>query len=174
MTKKEHSLADKILLAIKDMADVFYDGLPKDQPLYNLLDGHNDHSIACTLNRLKREKLVEEVKIDGKGVYKLTPKGKLKIFHSYVIKKPKWDGKWRIVIFDIPETMKKKRELFRSKLKVIGFKMVQNSVWISPYDTQGVVKLLSDSYGLDTHIHFLVVDSISREKKFLDEFKIDI
>lgn len=174
MTKKEHSLADKILLAIKDMADVFYDGFPKDQSLYDILYGHNNHTIVCTLNRLKREGLVEEVKIDGKAVYKLTPKGKLKIFHSYVVKKPKWDGKWRIVIFDIPETMKKKRELFRSKLKDIGFQKVQNSVWISPYDTQGVIKLLSDSFDLDKHIHFLTVDSISREKEFIDEFKLDI
>src|SRR3972149_7256207 len=164
---KERSLADKILITIKEMADVLYDGLPKSKPLYDILDGHKNHSIACTLNRLKREGSIEEVKIDGKEIYKLTPKGKLKIFHAYTVKKPRWDGKWRIVIFDIPENQKKKRELFRSKLKYLGFNKLQNSVWISPYDTQGVIKLLAEAYILDKHIHFIVADSISQEKELV-------
>ena len=37
------------------------------------------------------------------------------------IKKPaKWDGEWRIVIFDIPERFKKAREALRNKLERIG------------------------------------------------------
>lgn len=171
---KESSLAVKILVAIKDMADAFYDGAPKGKPLYDILYGHNDHTIACTLNRLKREGYLEEVKLDGKQIYKLTPKGKVKIFHAYVIKKPRWDGKWRIVIFDIPEVNKNKRELFRSKLKEIGFKKIQNSVWVSPYDTQGVIKLLAEAYNLDNHIHFIMADSISREKDLIKTFNLNV
>jgi len=174
MTKKEHSLAEKILLAIKEMSDVFYDGLPKGKALFDTLGEHNSHSVINTLNRLKRDGFVEEVKIDGKDIYKLTPKGKVKIFHSYVVKKPKWDGKWRLVMFDIPETSKKKRELFRSKLKDLGFKRIQNSVWVNPYDTQGVIKLLSENYELDNHIHFVVADTISGERDLVQEFKLDI
>lgn len=175
MTKKEKSLAEKILLAIKEMSDVFYDGLPKEEKaIFRTLQGHNRHSVICTLNRLKRDGFVEEIKIDGKDIYKLTPKGKVKIFHSYMIKKPKWDGKWRLVIFDIPEVNKKKRELFRSKLKQLNFKKIQNSVWISPHDTQGVVKLLSETYGLDKHIHFVLADTISGERDLIQEFNLSI
>ena len=41
----------------------------------------------------------------------------------------KWDGKWRIVIFDIPEKFKKAREALRRKLKDLGFLELQKSVF---------------------------------------------
>src|SRR3990167_2124094 len=42
-----------------------------------------------------------------------------------------WDGKWRVVIFDIPEEKRIIRNLFRRNLKKWGFKHLQKSVWIS-------------------------------------------
>ncbi len=46
---------------------------------------------------------------------------------------PEKDGTWKIVIFDIPEKHKNVRGLLRSKLKQLGFKKWQNSIWISPF-----------------------------------------
>jgi phenylacetic acid degradation operon negative regulatory protein len=45
-----------------------------------------------------------------------------------------WDGKWWIVIYDIPEKMRKKRNVFREWLKSLGFGKVKESCRISPYD----------------------------------------
>lgn len=172
MKTKENSLADKILLAIKDMADIFYDGLPKDKKLHEYFKGCNRHSIVCTLNRLKKEGLVEEIKVDNKEIYRLTTKGKIKIFYSFVNHKPKWDGKWRMVIFDIPEQKKKLREIFRSRLKDLGFERMQNSVWVTPNDVQGVIKLLTEAFELDNYVHFVIADQISGEKKLIEKFKL--
>ena len=53
------------------------------------------------------------------------------------IKKPaKWDGEWRIVIFDIPERFKKAREALRKKLKDLGFIKLQESVFAFPYECE--------------------------------------
>ena len=47
--------------------------------------------------------------------------------------KPKKDGVWKMVIFDIPEKQKKVRVVLRAKLKQLNFKKWQNSIWITPY-----------------------------------------
>src|SRR3989344_4682297 len=46
---------------------------------------------------------------------------KFKIDEMEIKKPAKWDGEWRIVIFDIPERFKKAREALRKKLKDLGF-----------------------------------------------------
>lgn len=47
--------------------------------------------------------------------------------------KPKRDGIWKLVLFDIPEKQKKVRIILRAKLKALGFVKWQNSIWISPF-----------------------------------------
>jgi CRISPR-associated endonuclease Cas2 len=47
--------------------------------------------------------------------------------------RPTRDGVWKIVIFDIPEKKREIRNTLRSKLKTLGFKKWQESIWISPY-----------------------------------------
>ena len=39
-----------------------------------------------------------------------------------------------VIIFDIPEIEKYKRDLLRDALKKIGLRMLQKSVWIGKYD----------------------------------------
>lgn len=43
-----------------------------------------------------------------------------------------WDGKWRMVLFDIPETDRKLRDTLRRHLLARHFGYLQDSVWISP------------------------------------------
>ena len=37
-----------------------------------------------------------------------------------------------LLIYDIPEPMKKERDWFRRQLKIFGFIMIQKSVWVGP------------------------------------------
>ncbi len=55
-----------------------------------------------------------------------------------------WDGVWRIVAFDIPETEAKTRAQLRRKLHELRFGWLQNSVWISPDPTDEFRALLSE------------------------------
>lgn len=43
-----------------------------------------------------------------------------------------WDGKWRMVLFDIPEKDRRLRDLLRRHLGAGHFGYLQNSVWVSP------------------------------------------
>jgi len=81
---------------------------------------------------------------------------------NLIINKPKlWDKKIRVVIFDIPNNQRIKRNAFRGKLKELGFYSIQKSVWLHPYDCKEQIKILMDFFGL-THkyIQIFVADKI--------------
>lgn len=67
-------------------------------------------------------------------------------FPLLAFQKKKWDGKWRMVLFDIAELNRKKRDMLRAKLKELGFGMFQESVYISPHNfTKDLVEFLITS-----------------------------
>ncbi|MBI4036765.1 hypothetical protein HY386_02730 [Candidatus Daviesbacteria bacterium] len=87
-------------------------------------------AIARALKRLRENGLVKEIKLKDDIIFKLTSAGEELTGYD-----PKeWDGKWRIVVFDIPEQKRLIRDLFRRNLKKWGFKHLQRSVWISKRD----------------------------------------
>lgn len=88
-------------------------------------------ALSKAVARLRKGGLIETDKTDvGKLILKLTDAGRT----AYLLGNDNvdnWDGKWRIVIFDIPEQKRLIRDLFRRNLKKWGFKHLQKSVWIS-------------------------------------------
>lgn len=92
--------------------------------------------LAQALKRLREQGLIKQDNLDTQEiVLKLTDSGREVISGSIIeFEQPNWDGKWRIVIFDIPEEKRVIRNLFRRNLKKWGFKKLQKSVWISKMD----------------------------------------
>ncbi|MBI3070024.1 MAG: CRISPR-associated endonuclease Cas2 [Candidatus Levybacteria bacterium] len=80
---------------------------------------------------------IEKIIKNNKAYFRLTSVGKERIkrdFPLFILQKEKWDGKWRVVVFDIEETNRNARDIFREKLKELGFGMLQKSVFITPHD----------------------------------------
>lgn len=98
----------------------------------------------------------------------LTEKGRQRAkkyrIDSMITKKPKhWDGKWRMIVFDIPEADRAKRDAVRNKLKQLNFYKLQESIWIYPYDCRQAVSHLVDYYDLRGRLHFAIVDVFDEE-----------
>jgi phenylacetic acid degradation operon negative regulatory protein len=79
-----------------------------------------------------------ERKVDKKGetYLEITSKGIKRFKRKFPIlslQKKKWDGEFMVVIFDIEEKKRKERDALRIKLRELGFGMLQESVWVSPY-----------------------------------------
>lgn len=88
---------------------------------------------ATCLRRLSTQD-IERVMVDGQPYLRLTGKGKKKIIRHFPLLKLRgetWDGYLRVVIFDIEEVNSSLRDKFRRKLKELGFRMWQKSVWVS-------------------------------------------
>ncbi|HEY4501671.1 MAG TPA: CRISPR-associated endonuclease Cas2 [Candidatus Paceibacterota bacterium] len=99
------------------------------------------------------------------GKLRLTPKGKAQLRRlrllDYKLKKPKrWDKKWRVLIFDIPERRKVTRNRVRAVLSRLGFERLQDSVWVYPYDCEDVLTLLKADLRVGKDMLYMVVDSI--------------
>jgi CRISPR-associated endonuclease Cas2 len=81
------------------------------------------------------------------NLFKITQKGQKQIYKHFPLlkwRKKSWDGIWRVVMYDFPETHKRQRNLLRRFLKKIGFAQWQLSVWISPHPTINLLdKLIS-------------------------------
>lgn len=100
---------------------------------------------------------------------------KLKKWHNKdrgVKSVPKWDKKWRIVIFDIPESRKLSRDHLRFFLKELGFKMLQNSNWICPYGDFEEIQNFVKEQNVEKYVILIVSDKISNELLFKKEFDL--
>lgn len=130
-----------------------------------------------SLSRLLSSGLVVFVEKDGKKYLRLTEKGKLKLIHlekfNFKFKKPrKWDKKWRIVIFDIPQKKRTQRDKLRFTLKQIGFIRLQHSVWVYPYDCEELITLLKLDFKIGKEILYIIADKIENDKILREYFEL--
>ena len=84
--------------------------------------------------------------------------------------KRRWDGKWRIVMFDVWESSRVKRDQFRRELKNYGFLQLQRSVWIYPHDCQEYITLLRTDMQFGKNIRYIVSSEIDGEQELLKRF----
>jgi len=105
--------------------------------------------------------------------FTLTLKGRL-LLHKLQgsPRKPKWDKKWRVVIFDIFENRRKTRNHIRNGLRSIGFRKLQNSVWIYPYNCEEYITLIKSENNVGFGFLYMIVDHIEGEEKIKKLFSL--
>lgn len=134
-----------------------------------------DYYYKNKLSSLIKNGLIKKTTVGGKVNLQLTPKGNL-VLNSMMVSKPtiprRWDGRWRIVMFDIWERSRTKRDKFRRELKTFGFIQLQQSVWVYPYDCQEYIMLLRTNLRFGKNIRYIVADYIDGEKHLLQKFDL--
>ncbi len=109
----------------------------------------------------------------GNKYLELTPKGRLELlkYQKTAFKKPKrWDGIWRVVIFDIPKNKDRMRDIIRFHLKKIGFIQLQKSVWVFPYNCEEIILLLKTNFKFGKEVLYMKVKSIENDKAIRKHF----
>ena len=131
------SLSNFMLLVLENAVDGFvrldhFTNNPHLYAYYGWWDRPLKKSaLSLVLKRLRDNGLIDFVN-DEEIAVRLTDKGKEKALWTRMkLIDEKWDGKWRLIIWDIPEKKKKVRDMLRFKLKYLGFTKLQNSVWVS-------------------------------------------
>lgn len=118
---------------------------------------------------------VEE--LDGKKYLRLTPKGErfAALMHEGTLapKRPKrWDRKWRLLIFDIPERRRGTREKIRSTLMTLGFIRLQDSVWVYPYDCEDFILILKAECRIGKDVLYVIADHIENDRHLRRHFDL--
>jgi len=131
---------------------------------YKKQDRKGRYRIRKTFEQLRRERLIEiEEMADGKTKIVLTENGKKKVLKYQLedirIKPMKnWDKKWRMIIFDIPESQKKARNALRDKLKELEFYQLQKSVWIHPYECEDEINFIIEFFNISPYVRMAEVN----------------
>lgn len=100
------------------------------------------------LQRLEKLQLLErQPGRRGDRLHRLTEAGRLQALggRDPVVRwNRRWDGRWRLVLFDVPETRSTERDKLRRYLQQRGFGYLQNSVWITPDPVKEERAMLAD------------------------------
>lgn len=138
----------------------------------------NERSLHQAIKNLYQTKLIDSKEdADGNVLLVLNDNGKKKSLQydpgAIKIKKPKeWDGLWRLVIFDIPETKKQARNALSLKLKQLGFYPFQKSVFIHPYDCRDEINFLVELFDIRPYVRFLIVKETDIDLKLKRYFRL--
>lgn len=172
---RKNSISSKILSAIgeksKDLLDLGVTILFDPKTTMQGVSLYRDHRFYSSTVRkgvynLKRYKYLEERVVRNEKKLYLTSKGRIAIIKNILRDKKqkelKWDRKWRAVIFDIPEASRRDRDFLRRELQWIGFKEMQKSVWVFPYNFEKELDALLKFWKFEFQgdIRFLTIEKM--------------
>lgn len=107
----------------------------------------------------------------------LTNKGSVAVrdilFDDYVIPRPpRWDGKWRVLSFDIAEDDRRLRDDLRAAIQRMNFKLIQNSVYVHPYPIDDFIAKLHERYPQSAkHVISMTATHIDGQEQLIAAFK---
>lgn len=175
MPKKLSTFINALLFELKELDGIMPMLLATPyQRGRRLLYGNNYNSYRCSVYNLRKRGSIKIVTKQGRKFLKLTSKGQLEILMTKVVMpiSGKWDHKWRMIIFDIPEQAKFQRNKLRWLLKKNNFRKLQASVYISPYPlNREAVKYLEQT-GLNNYIRIIKVEEMDNDRDLKKKFKL--
>jgi DNA-binding transcriptional regulator PaaX len=129
-----------------------------------------------TIQRLHRQGLIYVFEQNGEEVVRLTEKGQRELLRYQLkekrLKKWRWDGKWRLLIFDIEEKRRFARDRARDDMLSFGFIRLQDSVWVYPYECEKVVELLKAQYRIGKEMLYIVTEHLDGDDVLKKKFGI--
>lgn len=132
-----------------------------------------------TLGRLAMQGLIKFEMRGGKSYARITSAGReALLFEEQKVslhdkKKRRWDKRWRIIIFDIPERRRKVRDRLRMTMRELGFARLQDSVWVYPYDCEDLIALLKAHLKIGAAVLYMVVEHIENDKHLQEQFSLN-
>lgn len=170
----ENTLAagPSIFSAIMDFGEVtidiflkpsYYGGLPRGGGgmflEYSKKKEIKEITIRQNIRRLQKHGFVEK----KENKYLLTAAGKK--LASYIFKRKKilakkWDKKYRVVIFDVPEKKRSNRDWLRNELYVLEYSQLQESVFISKFPLPAdLIKEIKEKK-MSNCVNYLLMDKV--------------
>ena len=160
---------DNLLLNLAKAVEQIFD---ESQALRNVWYWEYYHAQKRILkNKQEQKKIYNQIYhlekfgyINKKG---FTKKGILRLLKAKTKQeaktKKKWDGRWCLVIFDIPEKQRLARGNLRTILRELGFLKLQNSVWVSPDDYFNLLQNIVREYRIAPFVVLMEVKRISND-----------
>lgn len=122
--------------------------------------GHNAQAIRAAISRMSKQGWVEARKEGNKSFYYLTEIGQKRMEEAgkriFKLQPNTWDGKWRMLIYSIPEEKRSIRDELRKELVWSGFGALSFSCYISPNPLEEQVYHLIKRYDIEPYVDFFI------------------
>lgn len=170
---RRSEIGEKILLSLYDLfltTEIIFSRDSLWKKMQRLGGAPDRHTFINSFNSLQRSGFWY---LSKSGKYKLTKKGAAKLEQlgfREAIKKQKWDGWWRIVVFDITEEKRAARDALRRKLKNFGFYPLQKSVFVFPFDCLREIESLADFFEASENIEYITARALGRKESEIKGF----
>ena len=129
-----------------------------------------NHQAKTAIGRLAQKGLVRFITKGNAKYVEITEKGR----QEFALEKEKealrarskkrWDKRYRMVIFDIPERRRAVRDQLRRTMQECGFLRIQDSVWVSPYDCEDLIILVKADLRIGKDVLYTIVEKIENDK----------
>lgn len=115
----------------------------------------------------RKKQKTEEIKLTDLGARQII---KNALEELTLPKQKKWDKKWRLVMFDIPNRHKHARDGLRTRLKSIGFYQLQESVFVFPYQCKEEVDFCTYIYNVPEYVRFAETELLLEDNDLKEHF----
>src|SRR3989344_3637920 len=152
-------------------------GLAQVFTLFKTKDARDRYRIKQAVYGLSKKRWVKIYQKGGNEIVEITEAGKKKVLEYNLdemkLKIPKkWDGWWRIVMFDIPQTKKRARDAISFKIKELGLYPIQKSVFVSPYPCKDEIDFIGEFFNVRNHIIYIRAKEIEGTPKLKKHFGV--
>lgn len=133
--------------------------------------------VRQSLNGMEKRGFIIRRVVNGKEQYVVTKKGKRRLVDALledlvIVPQKAWDKKWRIVMFDIPETKKDARDVISQKLNAIGMMTLQQSVFVTPYPCKEHIDAIAEHLGVHEHLVYIESSVVESTTDLLAHFDL--
>lgn len=174
MKKLELTFTSKVLLYLVAAGDLMSPFMTSSNFKRKFLYGMPYDNYSKTVYYLHQKGYIRFIEKEDGRFIALTTEGQLEALLAKA-KHPgpaKWDGKWRMMIFDIPEETRDKRNKLRQLLKVNNFFKLQASVYINPYPlNREAIKYLQETKLIE-YIRIIKVEEMDNDKDLRKHFNL--
>ncbi|MBI3305282.1 CRISPR-associated endonuclease Cas2 [Candidatus Parcubacteria bacterium] len=127
--------------------------------------------------RLHKQGLVKMQQRESILTFRLTAGGErlaqqIALTNISIVRPPRWDGLWRVVLFDIPEHDRFTRDSFRALLERIGFVKIQRSVFAHPFPCDKEIELAVRVFHLDRSVILFTATTLSDDRRLRSLFNL--
>jgi len=193
MVKKRKNYGELTTLILEKIADLLIETRFLNRPNFYAMVGEiiklileerkdiKRYQLNKTIKELEKREIFYIEEKEGEAIVYLKDKGREKVLKyslkkllDFKIKEKKWDGRWFLVFFDVPETQRNKRDYLRRFLQSIGFYRFQKSVYIFPFECENEVKLIKKIVEGAKYMKYIVAEKIEDEEKIKTYFQLRV
>lgn len=134
------------------------------------------YQYRTVLGRLAAQGHIAFEEQDGRRYARITDEGRKALMFEKEkakmrnLRKKRWNERWRVVIFDVPERRRRIRDRLRIMMQETGFVRLQDSVWVFPYDCEEFISLLKAELKIGAAVLYMVVEQIENDKHLRAHF----